>query len=600
MKKIISLTIPIGFLAILLAMVILHAPETTAAAASQVAFVESTGPEQSGPPWYDAAWHYRRPVSISNNGASLPYYQVLITLDSSNFNFSHAKTDGSDIRFTHSDGTTELKYWIESWDSANQLAYLWVRVPSLGTGNTNIYLYYFNPDATPVSDGTTTFDSFEDDWNQFMGQGSIQQGNETILTQSSKTITSPFVWTTISGTPVASAGELRLDNGTGIKSTSSYQYNAVGLRANYGSGEGYEWGGFINGVNGQRSVIGDIPSDPDNLYLSDYKTGLISVILPRVGGYDWHNDYHVYEIRWSSGECQGDVDHGVSAASNNSQVPNTALPVTLYNNNSGVNSTLKVDWVYVRQYRDPEPTNHVGAEQGLVKLSITNADSPDPIRAGVKLTYILTISNTSPISACGVVVTDTLPVSVQIGTISSSQGYCEPGNIILCDLNIIPANSMASVTINVTPTLDGEITNFAMVGSPGYELDLSDNSDDQETLVDSVPPDVNWERPVQNGQVYYTFGNWVTLEASATDNDQVAWVEFRLWDHIGLKWVSIGIDATYPYQVPFISSILVVNQTYQMFVVAGDRAGNQSNPYDPLQVIYFERRLPVYLPLMKK
>lgn len=597
MKKIISLTIPIGFLAILLTMVITHAPETTAAAANRMTLVENAEPEQSGPPWYDAAWHYRRPVSISNNGASLPYYQVLITLDSSNFNFSHAQTDGSDIRFTHSDGTTELKYWIESWDSANQLAYLWVRVPSLGE-NTNIYLYYFNPDVTPVSDGTTTFDNFEDDWSDFIG-GMLNQGEETQTLRLPIEVNSIFEWDIFSGSPSATSGILSLKNGDGIKSTSVYQYKAVGIRANFGLGNGYEWGGFIDEDSGQRTMIGDLPSYPDNLFLINYVNGLDTVLLPRVGGNDWHGEYHVYEVRWNSGQSVGDIDHGLATVSSLSQVPNTNLPITLYSQIDS-NATLMVDWVYVRQYRDPEPTNHVGAEQGLVELSITNTDLPDPIQAGVKLTYLLTISNTSSISAPGVLVTDTLPVSVQIGTVSSSQGYCEPGYILFCDLNIIPANSMASVTINVTPTLDGEITNFAMVGSPGYELDLSDNSDEQKTLVDSVPPEVNWERPVQNGQLYYTFGNWVTLEASATDNDQVAWVEFRLWDHIGLKWISIGTDGTYPYQVPFNSSILVVNQTYQMFVVAGDRAGNQSNPYDPLQVIYIERRLPVYLPMMRK
>jgi hypothetical protein len=111
---------------------------------------------------------------------------------------------------------------------------------------------------------------------------------------------------------------------------------------------------------------------------------------------------------------------------------------------------------------------------------------------------------------------------------------------------------------------------------------------------------VEWEEPGKKGQLYYAFGNMVTLEASATDVGGVAWVEFKLWDHIGIKWISIGTDTTYPYQAQFNSSLLAVNDPYQMFVVGVDRAGNQSNPYDPLQVIYIERRLPVYLPLLRK
>ena len=600
MKKINSLSIPIGLLAILFIIIILYPHASEASLGELIMVGDRTKPEQAGPPWYGEAWHYRRAVTISNNGASLSWYQVLIRLDSNNFNFSRAKDDGSDIRFSHSDGTTNLEYWIESWDSENQLAYVWVRVPSLAMGNTNIYLYYNNPEAGLASDGTTTFDSFDDDWNQFTGER-FNLGEENQILRSSKGVAGPFEWSTISGTPTASSGILTLIDGTGIKSTSTYLYNAVGMRASFGSGNGYEWGGFINEGSGQQTMVGDLPTDAINLYLIDYRNDYETILLPRVGGYDWHNGYHIYEVRWTTGQSLGDIDHGISTATSTqpSQVPNINLPVTFYSF-SGSNATLMVDWVYVRQYRDPEPTFMLGAEQGLVQLSINNTDTPDPLRAGTKLTYQLTISNTSTINAPGVVVTDTLPVNIQIGPISTSQGSCVPGSVILCDLNTIYANSMAWITIIVTPTVDGDITNSAAVGSPGYELDLSDNTSEQGTIVDSEPPVVNWERPVQNGSIYYTFGGLIRLEASATDNDQVARIEFRLWDHIGNDWISVGTDDTYPYQVLFNSDILVVNQIYQMFVRGTDRAGNQSNPYDPLQVIYIERKYPVYLPLMNK
>jgi uncharacterized repeat protein (TIGR01451 family) len=604
MKKILSLILPIGMLLIIF-IIIFYAPGSKAASINLPTEENRNNPEQVGPPWYDEAWHYRRPVVITNNGASLTYYQVLVTLDSSNFNFSRAKNDGSDIRFTHSDGTTELKYWIESWDSGNQLAYIWVRVPSLGNGNTNIYLYYNNPQATAVSDGVATFDSFEDDWSQFAGEGFINQSVETLIPQSPEKVNSPFVWSIISGSPSATAGILSLKAGDGIKSNSTYLYNAVGMRANFGLGDGYEWGGFINENSGEQTMIGDLSSDPGNLYLIDYRNAYDNVLLPRVGGNDWHNGYHVFEVRWNLGQSIGDIDHGVVTvlSTQPSQVPKVSLPVTLYSYIDS-NATLKVDWVYVRQYRDPEPTSTVSAEQGLVELSINNSGSPNPIKSGARLTYQLIISNTSTINAPGVVVTDTLPTSVQLGRIKSSQGSCEPGSVILCDLNIILANSTASVTIIVTPTVDGEIINSASVGSPGYELDLSDNTSEQTTLVDSVPPVVNWEKPVETKNTYIASGGWVTLEASATDNDQVAFVEFSYWDHVhGRGWVSMGIADAYPYQVAFDSSKLEItapSNPYQVKVEGVDRAGNRSNPYQPVQIIYILRRSPVYLPLMRR
>jgi hypothetical protein len=136
---------------------------------------------------------------------------------------------------------------------------------------------------------------------------------------------------------------------------------------------------------------------------------------------------------------------------------------------------------------------------------------------------------------------------------------------------------------------------------------MSNNGGDVVTLVDSVPPNVNWENPVHNGQKYTTYGGSIALEASATDNDQVAWVEFWWWDHLPRGEpkgkISIGIDNTYPYQMQFNSDVLVPNEEYQMFVQAADRAGNISDIYTvPHPVIYFERILLyfLYLPITIK
>lgn len=560
-----------------------------------------TVPDQLGPPWYDnPAWLYRRPITITNDGGQLAWYQVLIRLDNSNFDFSQAKNDGSDIRFTYSDGNTDLSYWIESWDSTNHLAYVWVKVPNLMTGDNLIYLYYHNPVAISESSGTTTFDSFEDTWGQFTTGGLVQPEEIQILPQSD-VINSPFTWSVISGIPHVTSGILSLAEGDGMKSTSTYLYNAMGMRARFNSGDGYEWAGFINGDNGPQTMIGDLPSNPDNLFLINYRSAIENILIPRLGGVDWHNSYHTYEVRWKLGQSMADVDHGaVSATSTQSlAVPNTYLPVTLYSY-MGSNATLNVDWIYIRQYRDPQPTVAVGAEQGLVALAVESIDSPDPVRSKQLLTYQITLTNSSVINATGVLVTDTLPINVQLGKIDTSQGSCVPGMVILCNLNTIYADSTAWITINVTPTVDGEITNYAVIGSVGYELDLSDNQSVQVTRVDSIPPLVNWEKPVQNGGTYLGPPNLITLEASAIDNDQVAWVEYKLWDHVYEHWIIIGRDYSYPYQVQFDASLLTPNEEYQTFVYAADRAGNQSDPYKPLQRIFLGWRNGIFLPVIWK
>jgi len=111
-----------------------------------------------------SGWLYRRAVTITEqSGGTLTDYQVRIELNSSNFDFSKANADGSDIRFTADDGETLLPYWIEKWDSSNEEAVIWVKVPSiLANSDVTIYIYYGNPSAVSESDGDSVFEFFDD------------------------------------------------------------------------------------------------------------------------------------------------------------------------------------------------------------------------------------------------------------------------------------------------------------------------------------------------------------------------------------------------------------------------------------------------------
>ena len=97
--------------------------------------------------WYDAAWSYRRPVTISNPcEKEITGYQVLVTLDTS-YDFARAEPDGLDLQVTASDGTTPIPFWIEHWDPVGQSAAIWVKVPTVPLDGTVIYLYYGNPNS---------------------------------------------------------------------------------------------------------------------------------------------------------------------------------------------------------------------------------------------------------------------------------------------------------------------------------------------------------------------------------------------------------------------------------------------------------------------
>jgi len=132
-----------------------------------VTLMGSAPPGVKAQAWYDSNWGYRRPVTITNPcGVELTDFQVRLDLDSSSFDFSNARSDGSDLRVTDSDGVTSLPLWIEAWDAVGETASVWTKVPTIPVAGTTIYLYYGNPAATSTSSGTLTFeayDGFEDD-----------------------------------------------------------------------------------------------------------------------------------------------------------------------------------------------------------------------------------------------------------------------------------------------------------------------------------------------------------------------------------------------------------------------------------------------------
>ena len=111
--------------------------------------------------WWNESWKYRRPITIQSDNA-LTDYQILVQLNSSNFNFSKANPDGSDIRFVDEDDATKLSYWIEEWDCVNESAKIWVKVSSIPVGEKTIYLYYNNSDAVSESDSDAVFEFFDD------------------------------------------------------------------------------------------------------------------------------------------------------------------------------------------------------------------------------------------------------------------------------------------------------------------------------------------------------------------------------------------------------------------------------------------------------
>ena len=142
-----------------------------------------TAQAQTG--WFDPAWEYQTQIAIANPaGSSLSNFQVQVALNGS-FNFAQAKSDGSDVRVTASDGVTSIPFWIESWNASNASAVIWVQVPSIPSTGTTVYLYYGNPAASSASNGNATFNFFDDFQSWIPTPGYFQLSSlQTVIEQS--------------------------------------------------------------------------------------------------------------------------------------------------------------------------------------------------------------------------------------------------------------------------------------------------------------------------------------------------------------------------------------------------------------------------------
>lgn len=115
--------------------------------------------------------------------------------------------------------------------------------------------------------------------------------------------------------------------------------------------------------------------------------------------------------------------------------------------------------VTVDQRGFPRPVDgqpDIGAyERGLAAdVAISKFESADPVLVNTSLTYFLLITNTSTTErATGVLVTDTLPVGVELGAVTTTQGTCSGTATVVCDLGTLDSNRAVVVTIAVTPTL---------------------------------------------------------------------------------------------------------------------------------------------------
>src|SRR5439155_17544774 len=110
-------------------------------------------------------------------------------------------------------------------------------------------------------------------------------------------------------------------------------------------------------------------------------------------------------------------------------------------------------------------------------LSVSVTRSTVAVYVRTSFAYTVSVANQGPQQADGVSLTEALPANVQLTSATSSLGTCTmAGSSVTCDLGSIPSGATATVTLSVTATAPGTITDTGQASSTTSEPDLSNNS----------------------------------------------------------------------------------------------------------------------------
>ncbi len=121
-------------------------------------------------------------------------------------------------------------------------------------------------------------------------------------------------------------------------------------------------------------------------------------------------------------------------------------------------------------------------------LALTMNDTPDPVRVRGQLTYRLTVRNDGPATATNVALVDTLPAATFVSA-TPAQGRCVRGGkgktdgTLTCELGSLGVGQTTTVTVVVSPTKVGSLSNTASVSADQIDPHIVDNSATETTTV---------------------------------------------------------------------------------------------------------------------
>ena len=285
-------------------------------------------------------WTYRKQVNITGQTGADTLYQIELSIGASaggDFHLhNHCVNFPQDIRFTDNDGGTLLDYWVE--DLTADPITVWVEVADDLGSNQSIYCYYGKSGESSASNGTNTFDFFDD----FLGASlDIDKWNTA-------------------GTPTVSGGAAHLDGNDEICGKTSFGFGYAIEARSKADEQDITFVGLEKGIGDESEAIVVDNSDvdhPDDFDKIRFRTehGGVDDIDYNDNWNDFRNIYYIYRIlRYSATYLKGQ-QNSHSYTDDNIHIPTISLYPFFDVWNSSQESTLDIDWVFVRKYNSPEP-----------------------------------------------------------------------------------------------------------------------------------------------------------------------------------------------------------------------------------------------------
>ena len=234
-------------------------------------------------------------ILTTPDGANMPAgavekdFPLLARLHKDFFDFSQAKADGADVRFSTSAGAP-LAFQIEDWDAAKGAASIWVRVPIIrGNEHQKIRVHWGKADAASESSGSAVF-------NESNGYLSVWHMSGPVKDEVG-TLESKDIGTTPAGGIIGNARHLAGRQGifcgdeiTNYPTGASPHSTEAWFRPEQANGRVLAWGN----EHGQGKVVMHFQSPP-HVKMECYFSGADVSSTGRMTMNEWVHVLHTYQ-----------------------------------------------------------------------------------------------------------------------------------------------------------------------------------------------------------------------------------------------------------------------------------------------------------------